>query len=471
MARNISFHLPACAVHDGVQRRQNESIAANALSEMRSRPLLGNCDCAPQQQLPHSHPTGKKASMRFVPPPSAWAPTGVAAPPSLTPGNFTFASMLGTPPLVVTNVALQTLDATLLGVSHIAPRPVADVALGWHRRINPIEPKEEVRCEYADQYSIGDPEHPTKGCCGRFGELLHGTLFSNVVAKSRLVNAEGEPLYTSALLGPTGHYERFSAWSHVASFFVFAAYAIIRQVAAGNRSSVEGVFASVAAWAVAFVFLASSLYHSTAADPDFAVFTRMVDYVAIYLGIAIGTTADVAVATRGFDNVPVVTILDIPLAATLLILFFTWRRVRLPKEATWLDDNIVVPQKVACSIGRGLFSRGHVDLHHSQLRQATSLLLTAGYFMSVPAAVMTLGVQVAVPVIALQAVGFVLAVFGMLLDRILEWPNGSLVEGKQSCCYPNSCGCVLTSHGVWHLIAMVSAACTVVAREYALGSY
>lgn len=393
----------------------------------------------------------------------------------VAPASFTFSTMLGSAPVGgkanVGSAVFHTMDATLAGVSRFAPQPVADVALAWRRRINPDVLAKDERCQYVDQYSIGDPDHPAKGCCGRFCELLHGTLFSNVVPESRLVDSKNEPLFFSALLGPTGHYERFSAWSHIAGFAGFAVYAIVRQIVAENRNSVEGVFASVAAWTIACVFLASSFYHSTAADPDFAMFTRIVDYAAIYIGLAVGATADIAVATRGFDNVPVVTIIDIPLAALLLILFFIWRRMRLPKDATWSADYDTVPKKVECTIGRGLFSRGHGDLHHSQLREATSLLLTASYFMTVPAAVMTLGSSIAIPVIILQAVGFAFAVGGMLLDRVLEWPNGALVEGRHACCYPNGCGCILTAHGVWHIIAIVSAVCTVVAREYALHSY
>ena len=162
--------------------------------------------------------------------------------------------------------------------------------------------------------------------------------------------------------------------------------------------------------------------------------------------------------------------MDIPLAAALVLGFFVIRRVRIPGDETWLPDFVAVPRNIECSIGRGLFSKAHYDLHHSQLRQSTSLLLTASYFLCVPAAVSTLGAEVAYPVLTLQVVGFALIFGGMLLDRILEWPNRSLHEGQGAACYPNSCSCVATSHGVWHVIALVSAACVVVAREWALAA-
>ena len=326
-----------------------------------------------------------------------------------------------------------------------------------------------MKCEYVDQYAIGDPDRPADGCCGRFGELLYGTLIANVIPPSRLVNAKGAPMQLSMLLlGATGHYERWAAWSHIVGAVGFAAYAVVRQVLDADRGSVQGVLASVAAWTTTFMFLASSLYHATAPDPDFAAWTRAVDYIAIYAGIAVGATADIAAATRGFANVPLITIVDMPLAALLMTAFFVWRRAALPKATTWTDDYSMVPNKIPCNVGRGLFSRGHIDLHHSQLREATSLLLAGAYFLNVPAAVATLGGRTAAVVIALQAVGFVLAVLGMLLDRVLEWPNAKLISGDHGGCYPNACGCILSAHGVWHLIALGSAAATVVAREVAL---
>ena len=488
MAHNITFHLPACAVHTGVQQRDSASIAEAALVDLRTRPLLARCECDARTDLgaaagAAAAAAGGRLSMRFAPAAPARPPAAAAAPPT-----FTFASMLGggagaaaaaaaaaaAPAFGTAAVGAVrfTVDGALCGVSRIAPQPVADVALSWRRRVQPATPPEDLQCGYVDQYTIGDPEREATGCCGRFCELLHGTLFSNVIPHIRTIDKKtGAQLVFSALLGKTGHYERFSAWSHIAGFFGFAAYAIVRQIIAENRSSVEGVFATVAAWTVALVFFASALYHGTAADPSYAMVTRFIDFAAIYIGLALGATADIAVATRGFENVPVVTIVDIPIAALVLVLFFVWRRVRLSKDETWLDDYDHVPENVECSLGRGLFSRGHGDLHHSQLREATSFLLTASYFMSVPAAVMTLGGGVAAPVIGLQSVGFVLLVGGLLLDKVLEWPNGSLVRGKHACCYPNSCGCVMTAHGVWHLIALVSALCTVIAREYALHSY
>ena len=441
MARNITFHLPACAVHTGLQERESALIAQDALAELGARPLMG-CKCQPPDRTDRTRPVAHagrwvvptKISMRFA---------TETPPQSTTP--FTFSTLWPGP-------------------------PVESIGLGWHRRIKPHDKQEDERCTYVDQYSVGDPSNPATGTCGRFCEVLYGSLIKNKIPQSLTKDRDGNPLEFSELLGKEGHFERFSAWSHVVGFVGFLLYAVIRQIVAENRNTVEGVFASISGWTLAFVFLSSSIYHGTAADPKISMFTRFIDFAAIYAGLAIGATADIAVATRGFDNVPIVTIIDIPIAATLLFFFFIWRRIRIPMDETWTEDWTYVPSTVKCTLGRGLFSRGHEDLHHSQLRESTSLLLTASYFMTVPAAVMTLGWEVAGTVITLQGVGFVLLVAGLLLDKVFEWPNKDLVIGKRTCCYPNNCGCILTAHGVWHIIALVSAACTVGAREYALHS-
>jgi hypothetical protein len=197
--------------------------------------------------------------------------------------------------------------------------------------------------------------------------------------------------------------------------------------------------------------------------------TRVLDYAAIYIGITMTTTADIAVATRGFLNVPPQTVADLPAAATLLIVFFVWRRSRLPGESTWTKHEITSRSKDGCLLGRGLFSYGHRDLAHIQMRQSTSLLLFGSYFMIVPAAMEVLGHGVARVVLALQVSAFVTVALGMAIDRVFEFPDGNLVEGSMTClACPNTFGAVLNSHALWHLVAMVSAGLTVASREYAL---
>jgi len=317
-----------------------------------------------------------------------------------------------------------------------------------------------VECEYRDQYSVGDLQNPKMGC-SRFCELFQSVAFSNDVSARK-----GS---ISSLLGPTGHYERLSFWTHFVGAFVFAIYAIARHIVVHDGARVSGGLTVAAAWTISAVFLTSSIYHCTAPDRNFSMVTRVMDYAAIYIGITVTTTADIAVATRGFLNVPTQTIADLPTAATLLIIFFVWRRSRLSGELTWTKHEITSRSKDGCMLGRGLFSYGHRDLAHIQMRQATSLLLFGSYFMIVPAAMEVLGHGVARVVLALQVSAFVTVSLGMAIDRVFEFPDGSLVEGSLTClACPNTLGAVLNSHALWHIVAIFSAGLTVASREYAL---
>lgn len=372
---------------------------------------------------------------------------------------------VGTPPSAFTftlgkvgAIGAAGAGAMLGGVAKFSPAPISHAALQLQQKLVP-DPNPEL-CEYRDQYSIGDPQNPKTGC-SRFLELFHGVAISNDVSK-RVGSI-------SSLLGPTGHYERLSFWTHFVGAFLFAIYALVRQILVRDDARLAGGLTSAAAWTISAVFLTSSVYHFTAPDLNFAMVTRVLDYAAIYIGITVTTTADIAVATRGFVNVPAQTIADLPVAATLLIIFFVWRRSRLPGESTWTKHEIISRSKDGCLLGRGLFSYGHRDLAHIQMRQATSLLLFGSYFMIVPAAMEVLGNGVARVVLALQVSAFVTVALGMAIDRVFEFPDGNLVEGSMTClACPNTCGAVLNSHALWHIVAMLSAALTVISREYAL---
>ncbi len=376
-----------------------------------------------------------------------FAPRVLAAPSA--PLSFT---------LTLGKVGAVSAGVVLGGAAKVLPAPASAAVLRLQRRILP-EPS-PVECEYRDQYSVGDLQNPKVGC-SRFCELFHSVAFSNDVSARKGT--------ISSLLGPTGHYERLSFWTHFAGAFVFAIYAIVRHIIVHDGARVAGGLTVAAAWTISAVFLTSSIYHCTAPDRNFAMVTRVMDYAAIYIGITVTTTADIAVATRGFLNVPTQTIADLPTAATLLIIFFVWRRSRLSGELTWTKHEITSRSKDGCMLGRGLFSYGHRDLAHIQMRQATSLLLFGSYFMIVPAAMEVLGHGVARVVLALQVSAFVTVSLGMAIDRVFEFPDGNLVEGSMTClACPNTLGAVLNSHALWHIVAILSAGLTVASREYAL---
>ena len=429
--KSITFNLEPLAVRQAMKRE-----GALALCQDR--------DCA-LQKVPH-----KLHGLPMEPPAMAPPPVPLSA------SSFTFTLR------AARSMGAASAGAVLGGMAKVTPAPISQAALRLQQKLAPAPEAEE--CEYADQYTVGDPGRPKTGC-SRFCELFHGVAISNDVT--------GRPGVISKLLGPTGHYERLSFWTHFVGAFVFAIYALVRQILVRNDARLAGGLTSAAAWTIAAVFLTSSVYHCTAPDLNFAMVTRVLDYAAIYIGITVTTTADIAVATRGFEHVPAQTIADLPVAAVTLIVFFVWRRGMLPGETTWTKSETMSRSKDGCLLGRGLFSFGHRDLAHVQMRQATSLLLFANYFMSVPAAMAVLGHGVARVVLALQVSGFVTVAMGMAIDRVFEWPDGSLVEGSMTClsCPSDSgwpWGAVLNSHAVWHIVALVSAALTCVSREYAL---
>ena len=117
MAKNITFHLPVCAVHSGVDERQSALIAADALAQIRAKPLLPRCECRdvrPQQQL----------SMRFPPQQSE-----ADARPSATPA-LSFASMFAGP------LATTTVDAALTGLAaaDVVGKKLVEVAVAEEHR-------------------------------------------------------------------------------------------------------------------------------------------------------------------------------------------------------------------------------------------------------------------------------------------------------------------------------------------------
>ena len=250
-------------------------------------------------------------------------------------------------------------------------------------------------------------------------------------------------------------------------------FATIRQFAIDD-GSVQSWLATLAAWTTALVFLVSSSYHVASPDRTMAMAFRAADYVAIYVGVTINAVADLAAVSRGFVSVPTVTVVDLPIACLLLITFFLWRRVRLGSEETWVvmqtsgDDAREGGGKGELEERYSLLQRTHHDLHHSSARSATSLLLTAGYFMAVPVAIVSLG-NASVLVLALQGTSFGLLLLGMCVDRVWQVPDKHLRNGR--CLRWFSCprmGCVVLSHGLWHVIAIISAVLTLLARELAL---
>jgi hypothetical protein len=201
------------------------------------------------------------------------------------------------------------------------------------------------------------------------------------------------------------------------------------------------------------MFFGSTLYHVTTPDDDLAQIGRQVDFVAIYAGVATAFTADLCIATRSFSNVPLVAILDVPLAVTLTAAFFAYRRYVLPGEKT-------IVREFECS-RVGLFRRWHSDLDSTPVRHTTSLTVALFAFVLTPALFRNL--ECAPTVVALQVSSFVIVLGGMLLDRPLSWPDVSMPKWAV---WPRL-GCIVTAHSLWHVAATTAGVLTVIAREMA----
>lgn len=264
-----------------------------------------------------------------------------------------------------------------------------------------------------------------------------------------------------SLIGQYGHVERLSSWIHLIGFALFAIYAAVRH--SWGEHGLSQYLTTFSAVALALCFLASTVYHTTSPSKRLAYFTRQFDYFGIYLSISACCVADLCIATRGFSNTPYLAILDVPLAAIVTFTFFIVRRVMLPADESW---STYLGQ---CTLFFGLMKRGHVDVAHAATRQATSLLLTIGYFAGQAASFETFGVETASILLGVEVAGLLIVIFGMSLDTLFVWPDSYLARGKgprwMVC---TGCGCVANGHALWHILSVIVAIKGALAREYAL---
>lgn len=305
----------------------------------------------------------------------------------------------------------------------------------------------------------------------RIGNLLYTVMCRGCCTKKTnevyMVQATKTQRMWSPLFG-WGHFETFNAWSHLIGFVAFVLYAILRH-ALFYQSSVSFAWATGAAASTAVTFLSSVVYHCTTPDMHISMLTRQLDFVAVYVSIAVCSVADLAAVTRGFVNVPIVSIVDVPIAATVLALFFAFRRHELSANDTWTKGYT----ECRLGAGGGLMRCWHSDKDHTPLRQAGSFAIASFYFTVTPA-VLQSSLDAAI-VLGLQVGAMVVVVGGMLLDNVAEWPDYALHKRKNTdgmCCtsFP-FLGCVLTSHGLWHILAILAAVMTSAAREWAVFSH
>ena len=188
-----------------------------------------------------------------------------------------------------------------------------------------------------------------------------------------LCNNDTGRKHPNSLIGDNGHIERLPSWIHLIAGIGFAVYSALRPLVITKEHTAAETWTTAAAAAGSFCFLSSTAYHITSPSRRLAYFTRSLDFVGIYTAVAIGNVADYAIATRSFSNVSILSILDGPLAAVLVCLFFLVRRGLLPSADSWST------YLGGCTLKMGLMRRGHLDLAHTGARQATSFLLATSY--------------------------------------------------------------------------------------------
>ena len=269
--------------------------------------------------------------------------------------------------------------------------------------------------------------------------------------------------HPKSLLGDYGHLERLSSWIHLVSGVVFGVYAALRPTVITKEHTLAESFTTAAAVAMSFCFFSSTVYHITSPSERLAFWTRQLDFTGIYTAIAFGCVADFSIATRSFQNVSLISILDVPIAALIVCVFFLFRRGLLPSSDTWSS------YLGGCTATFGLFRRMHIDKAHTGARQATSFLLVTSYFVSTPSLFNTLGRPNAFVVVGIEIACLVSLVIGMVVDNAFVFPDKRLSEGKGPkflVCKP--CGCIGSAHAVWHIFSVIAAVKGSVARELAL---
>ena len=274
----------------------------------------------------------------------------------------------------------------------------------------------------------------------------------------------------SSYLGPTGHIERANVWTHMFAAVVYMIYSVLRPITPAG--SVDTISSSLAAFAFASfctTFVFSSVYHVYSANKWWSAATRLGDYFGIYLGIAAGTLSDLAVVTENLKDVRWTAVADMWIAMALLVVFFGVRRFTLTPEETrlaYLSDK--------CTLG---FARNtNVDLEHSSLRAAAGTVMAFSWVLLIPGAFSTLETDCAWIFSGSRFIGTGILAAGMILDNAVLYPDNWFKESEappRNCvCYNKSEGCgggwIMTSHALWHIIALASTMITTFGTEYVI---
>ncbi|MGZ0213762.1 MAG: hemolysin III family protein [Actinomycetales bacterium] len=267
------------------------------------------------------------------------------------------------------------------------------------------------------------------------------------------------------VVGPTGHLERASAWTHVLAAALFVGYAFAR-IWLIDQHTLASQLSGVSITLTAFMFATSVLYHVFSTVPACAPHMRNIDHLAIYMSMGIASVADAALVTNGFADVPLQCALDPILATTALSAFFMARRYLLSDDETRTDVF-----EDSCQLG--LYRFQHMDLEHAGLRTTGITVLLLLWVLLLPAAVANLSPGVLALHIVSRTLGSIMLMLGVFFDNTMI-PDKALA-GKEAywertgvaCgCASKRGGCVMSAHAWWHVVALVATILLVGSREY-----
>ena len=184
------------------------------------------------------------------------------------------------------------------------------------------------------------------------------------------------------LLGDNGHLERMSAWTHLVGAAAFAVYSVLRSFMDGfDKESTAGILTALSTAMVAVTFGVSTIYHIYGSVEGCSALLRVFDHHAVVVSLSMANTADAAIATASYHNVPWQTVADAGILGVVVIAYFSYRRLLLPREETrfaWGD----------CSLG--LWRIQHGDKEHGGLRSSSYLILSFMFLLYIPAALRNL---------------------------------------------------------------------------------
>ncbi len=357
--------------------------------------------------------------------------------------NWTFRSLLGRPALVCAECAPEE------GESAVEKHGIDAALKRVGRRISSDDYDKIVTFA---QYEIED-----NGCFSL-------STWRRVLVDNSAADVSDQQ-WARSLLGHGGHIERANAWTHIAGAALYLIYICVRPLTPqGETESLSGKLAYFALSSYVATFMISAAYHVYSANYVMSAIFRLADYAGIYLSISAGMLSDLSLVSRSLSLASWQAIADVWIAMAILVAFFVYRRALLPIHKTRRPY-------MAQKCGLGLARSTNVDLEHSGFRAAAGLTMSLGWVLLIPGAFSALELDCAWFFAGSRFAGTGLLILGMFWDNVLLYPDSyrfdkSAPPGFLTC--TRGCGCIFTSHAIWHLVATAAIVATTVGSEYVL---